>query len=174
MKSFNAFLAEQVIVNVIINFIIAYYLSSATLSALTHIPLLAPSEHLLMPNISGDLFVGTFLMGLIITLITAPITRAKRKKSSHNLGLFVAPTFIKKLPESLFMRGIVIGIVPVIIVVLPIVMILTVLDIQQLQSSDYIIYHALYAATMAGFISYASVSRTLAENPAAITFNTSH
>ena len=174
MKSFNAFLTEQVIVNVIINFAIAYYLSSATLSALSHIPLLAPSDHLLMPNISGDLFVGTFLMGLIITLITAPITRAKRKKSSHNLGQFVAPTFIKKLPESLFMRGVVIGIVPAVVIALPIVMILTALDINQLQSSDYIIYHALYAATMAGFISYATVSRNLAENPAAITFNTSH
>lgn len=174
MKSFNAFLTEQVIVNVIINFAIAYYLSSATLSALSHIPLLAPSDHLLMPNISGDLMVGTFLMGLIITLITSPITRVKRKKSSHNLGQFVAPKFIKKLPESLFMRGIVIGIVPAVVIALPIIMILAALDINQLQSTDYIIYHALYAAIMAGFISYSSVSRTLAENPSAIAFNTSH
>jgi len=174
MKSFNAFLTEQVIVNIIINFIIAYYLSSTTLSALSHIPLLAPSDNLLMPNISGDLFVGTFLMGLIITLITAAITRSKRKKSAHDLGLFVAPKFIKKLPESLFMRGIMIGILPAVTIALPIIIVLTVLDIHQLQSSDYIVYHAVYAAIMAGFISYSSVSRTLAENPSEITFDSNH
>lgn len=165
MKSFNAFLAEQVIVNIIINFIIAYYLSSAALSALASIPLLAPTDNILAPNISGDLFVGTFLMGLIITLITSVITRKKRNKTQKELGVYVAPNFINKLPHSLFKRGIIIGVVPMLVIALPIVIILLALDIHQLYSEDYIIYHAFYAAIVAGLISYSSVSRTLAESP---------
>lgn len=165
MKSFNAFLAEQVIVNVIINFIIAYYLSSAALSALANIPLLAPTDNILAPNISGDLFVGTFLMGLIITLITSVITRSKRNKTKNELGIFLAPNFINKLPNSIFKRGVIIGVVPMVIIALPIVIMLTMLDITHLHSEDYIIYHAFYAAIVAGLISYSAVSRTLAENP---------
>ena len=165
MKSFNAFLTEQIIANVIINFLIAYYLSSTTLSSLASIPLLAPTDNLLAPNISGDLFVGTFLMGLIITLITSLITRKKRNKANNELGLFIAPNFINKLPHSIFKRGIIIGVVPMLVIALPIVIILTILDMHNIHSEDYIIYHAFYAAIVAGLISYSSVSRTLAENP---------
>jgi hypothetical protein len=165
MKSFNAFLVEQVIVNVILNFIIAYYLSSHLLTTLATIPLFAPIDDLLAPNISGDLFVGTFLMGLIITLITSVITRAKRDKTKQDLGVFFTSNVIKKLPHSIFKRAIIIGVVPMFLIALPIVITLSLLDIHHLNSYDYINYHAFYAATVAGLISYFSVSRTLAENP---------
>ncbi len=165
MKSFNAFLAEQVIVNVIINFIIAYYLSSIMLSTLINIPLFASKNNLLATNISGDLLVGTFIMGLIITLITSVITRRKRNKTKQTLGLFIAPNFINKLPHSIFKRGVIIGIAPVLTIGLPIIITLMAFDIHHLLSKDYIIYHAFYAAIIAGAVSYCAVSRTLAENP---------
>ena len=107
-------------------------------------------------------------MGLIITLITSAITRSKRKKAKQSLVLFVATNFINKLPHSIFKRGIIIDMVPVLVIALPIIIMLMVFNINQLISEDYIIYHAFYAAMVAGMISYCSTSRTLAEKPQSI------
>ncbi len=163
MKSPRAYLLEQVVVNLVINFIVAYYISKVTLSALQLIPMQAPTDNPLHPNIGGDLLVGSFIAGLIITLILTAITRFNLRKNKVDTSQFTLNSWIKLLPHSVFKRGLIMGLFAALLVAMPLVVILNILGIEQAATSDYIILHGIYAALLGGGLTYVASKRALAD-----------
>ncbi len=163
MKSPRAYLLEQVVVNLIINFVVAYYISKATLSALHIIPMQAPTDNPLHPNIGGDLLVGSFIAGLIITLVLTAITRLSLRKNKIDVSKFTLNSWIKKLPEPVFKRGLYLGICASLLVALPLVVVLSALGVEQATTPNYMVWHSIYAALLGGALTYIASKRALAD-----------
>jgi len=163
MKSPRAYLAEQVIVNIIINFTIAYFIAKASLAALQFIPMQAPQGSPLAPNMAGDLLVGSFITGLVITIILSKITHWQLRHEKIDNSTFELQGWIKLLPASTFKRGLLLGLFATLVLAFPSIIILSALGIQQAASSDYIVLHAIYAGIMGGGLAYIVSKRALVD-----------
>ncbi len=163
MKSVNHTIIEQVIVNCVINFIIAYGIASFTLSKITTIPMHAPSDNMLAPNMMGDILVGTFLLGLILTFILSRVVHMKNKSSPIDFTDFDLSNFSQWLPRSLLQRSLMVALVSVVCAAIPLVIALNVLSIEQMSSSDYILYHAIYVTLVAAVMAYAVTRRAIVD-----------
>ncbi len=163
MKSPGIYLLEQVVINLIINFVVAYYISKATLSALHIIPMQAPTDNPLHPNIGGDLLVGSFIAGLIITLVLTAITRLNLRKNKIDVSAFTLNSWIKILPESVFKRGLYLGICASLLVAMPLVVVLNIFGVEQATTSNYMVLHSIYAALLGGALTYIASKRALAD-----------
>lgn len=161
MKSPRAYLVEQVIANIIINFTIAYFIAKATLAALAFIPLQAPQGAPLAPNIAGDLLVGSFLTGLIITLILSKLTQWQLHHEKIDNSHVELEGWIKLLPNSIFKRALLMGLFATLVLAFPSIIILSILGVQQVASQDYIVLHAVYAGIMGGGLAYIASKRAL-------------
>jgi hypothetical protein len=161
MKSVRHTIVEQVLVSCILNFLIAYGISSLTLAKISMIPMHAPSNNMLAPNMAGDILVGTFLLGLLLTLILTSVVRMQHKSKPIDFTDFNLSNFSELLPKALFKRSIIVGLASVICAALPLVIALSALSIQQMASSDYILYHAIYVACVATIMAYFVTKRAI-------------
>jgi hypothetical protein len=161
MKSSRAYLTEQVVANIIINFVIAYYIAKATLAALAVIPMQAPQDDPLAPNMAGDLLVGSFIAGLLITLIISKITHWQLAHNKIDNSQVQLNNYLKLLPQSTFKRALFMGLFAALLLAMPVVILLSVLGITQVNSSDYIVIHAVYAALIGGLLAYIVSKRAL-------------
>ena len=164
MKSPKAYLAEQVVVNIIINFIVAYYIAKASFAALTYIPMQAPQGSPLAPNMAGDLLVGSFLAGLIITLLLSKITHWNLRASKVDTSQFELSSWIKLLPQSTWLRSLIMGLLAALLLAMPVVIVMSVLGVTQVLAADYIVVHAFYAAVIGGGLAYVASKRALVDS----------
>lgn len=164
MKSPRAYLVEQVSVNIVINFIIAYFIAKTTLAALQVIPMQAPHGDPLAPNMAGDLLVGSFLAGLIITLLLSKITHWNVRNSKVDKTGFELTGWIRLLPQSTFKRSLLVGVFAALILAMPVIIIMNMLGIHQAATGDYILIHAVYAAIIGGALAYIASKRALADS----------
>ncbi len=123
----------------------------------------APSDHLMAPNMAGDIIVGTFLLGLILTLILTSVIRMKHKSKPIDFTDFNLSDFSQWLPLPLFRRSLMVGLVSVVAAAIPLVIILNILSIQQMSSSDYILYHAIYVTFVAGIMAFFVTKRAIVD-----------
>lgn len=163
MGSYQAILKQQVISNIVINFLIAYFLSTATLAAITTIPLQAPQDNIMAPNMAGDLMVGSFIMGVILTTVLTLIMRLQLRNKTIAVPEHVALSIIAKLPNNLVARGTVVGFLSMCLVGVPAAILLAVFGIMQASTQDYIFYHGIYAAVLGGGMSYVVAKRVMLE-----------
>ena len=161
MKSPRAYLIEQVIANIIINFSIAYFIAKATLAALEFIPLQAPQGTPLAPNMAGDLLVGSFLTGLLITLILSKLTQWQLRHEKVDNSTVQLEGWIKLLPASIMKRALLMGVFATLVLAFPSIIILSILGVQQVASQDYIVFHAVYAGIIGGGLAYIASKRAL-------------
>lgn len=63
MKSTGSYIKEQVVVNIIINFFIALFAGCLTMSSLQNVPMWAPTDAPLDPNMGGDNWWVPFYWG---------------------------------------------------------------------------------------------------------------
>ena len=161
MDSYQTILKQQVLSNVVINFLIAYFLSASTLAALTTIPLQAPQDNFMAPNMAGDLMVGSFIMGIILTTVLTLIMRFQLRNKTIAVPEHVSLSIIAKLPNNLLARGTVLGFLSMCLVGMPAAILLGVFGIMQADTQDYIFYHGIYAAVLGGAMSYVVAKRVI-------------
>ena len=161
MKSIRSTLIENVVGNIILNFFIAYGLSSLTLASMTSIPMKAPTDNILAPNMGGDILVGTFITGLILTLILTKIVRLSMKSNPVDVSSISTFGWSARLPESIFKRGLMVGIIAALAIAMPVLIIMDMLAIQQASTASYILYHAIYVALLTGFMAYFVTKRAI-------------
>ena len=164
MKTPRQYLIEQVVANIILNFGIAYYLGSNSMGELETVPLIAPQDSPFDPNMAGDIMVGSFILGVILTLIVSWITRAKLRKGGVEAMAVADMGMIGKLPRNSFLRALTIGAVAMFTLGLLVVLLMAVLGISQLPSLTYIVFHAVYVAAVAAFVAFAAAKRALADS----------
>lgn len=164
MKSPSSYLREQVVANLIINFTIAYGLSSLILSNLEFIPITAPVDQPFHPNMAGDLIVGTAITGLIVTLIVTLITRLLIKVGRVNRGSYGKSVIADQLPNALLSRGLFVGVLSALSFAVPASMFLQYLDLTLLKVSTYILWHSVYCGMIGGIISYFVCIKALSED----------
>lgn len=150
MKNTDSYLINQIIVNAILNFCIAYFIPKHALKALNYIPFKAPENDPFHPNMAGDLLVGTFIMGVVLTFILTCITRFKSFPAKAN-NLEISPYWLAYLPAQLIIRALFIGLLASLFLAFPVVAIMDMLSIMSLSVETYIIGHAVYC-TLASII----------------------
>lgn len=161
MKSSRQFLIEQLTVNSTLNFLLAILLGWNALAGHQVIPLAAPEGALFDPNMAGELVVGSFLLGLILTPIVTAITRAGLRKGS--LQVNPVSGLIAKLPHNSFFRSLAVALLASLLFGVPSVVILGVFGVTQLTIWSYIVAHAAYMALLALVVTWVAVKRALAE-----------
>lgn len=164
MKTSRQYVIEQIVANIIINFGIAYYLGSNAMGELATVPLIAPQDAPLDPNMAGDIMVGSLIMGVILTLILTWLTRAKLRKGGVEAMVVEDMGIIGKLPRNSFLRALTVGLVAMFTLGLVVVLLMALLGISQLPSMTYIVFHAFYVAVLAGVIAWATSKRALADS----------
>lgn len=164
MKPSRVYLKEQVIANLILNYIISYGLSSLTLSKLVVIPLTAPVDDPFHPNMAGDLIVGTVITGLAVTLIVGIITGLLIKKGKLSTSGIQSSWMIDKLPNSLFTRGLFIGVIASVTFAIPVSISLHYLGVAEFNVSTYIAWHSVYCGFIGAGISYFVCAKDLILN----------
>ena len=161
MKSSRNYIIEQVVVNFVLNFGIAYYLGKTTLAHQDTIPLWADKAAPLDPNMAGDILIGSLIMSFLITLILTAITRHHLSKQHIDTKDVVLSKWVKRLPGSLFKRSLVMGFLAMFSIGLGSVLIVFALNITSLDSDCYTILHSCYAGLLAGLIAYIATKRAL-------------
>jgi len=161
MKSVRSTLTENIVGNIIINFFIAYGLSSLTLASMDSIPMKAPTDNMLAPNMGGDILVGTFITGIILTLILTKIVRLGMKSKPIDVSSLSSVGWSARLPEPIFKRGLMVGAVSAMVIAMPVLIVMDVLAIQQASTSNYILYHAIYVALLTGLMAYFVTKRAI-------------
>lgn len=154
MKSHQSYTFEQVAANFLINFSIAYGLSTLKLSDLTSIPFTAPSDDPFHPNIAGELIVGTIITGLAVTLIVTFITRLLIKAKRLNLSNVKTSPFVQLLPTGLFKRGLTLGSLAAIFAALPLCITMYLLNIHSVPVKNYLIWHSWYVALLGSVLAF--------------------
>lgn len=162
MKSSRQFLSEQVVVSVVFNILLAFLLSWLSLRHQLYIPLEAPPDDFFAPSMGGDLLVGSFLLGLILTLVLTYVTRLNLRKKAVEPQ--PAEGWSVKLPKNSFLRSLVIGLVATFTIGLALTILLGVLGIGQMKVWAYIPLHALYVGALAWVVTVPVVRRALADN----------
>ena len=152
---------EQVVVNFVLNFGIAYYLGKTTLAHQETIPLWADKAAPLDPNMAGDILVGSLILSFLITLILTAITRHHLSKQHIDTKDVVLSKWVKRLPDSLLKRSLIMGFMAMLTVGLASVLVLFGLNITAVDSNCYTISHSFYAAFLAGFVAYIASKRAL-------------
>jgi len=71
--------------------------------------------------------------------------------------------WFKLLPQSTFKRSLFMGLFAALILAMPVVIVLTVLGVSQVNSADYIVVHAGYAAVIGGILAYIASKRALVD-----------
>lgn len=163
MKTSRNYIIEQVVVNFVLNFAIAYYLGRTTLAHQETIPLWADQAAPLDPNMAGDILIGSFILSFLVTLILSAITRYHLSKQNVDTNDLVLGKWLKRLPNSLFKRSLVMGLMAMITAGLVSVLLLYALNITAVDSGYYTITHSCYAAILASCIAYSASKRALVD-----------
>jgi len=161
VKSSRHYIIEQVVVNFVLNFGIAYYLGRTTLAHQESIPLWGNNTAPLDPNMAGDILIGSLIMSFLITLILTAITRHHLSKQNIDTKNVVSINWVNRLPESKFKRSLIVGFLAMFTIGLASVLLLFALNITSLDSGCYTILHSCYAGILAGFIAYIATLRAL-------------
>ncbi len=161
MKTVRTALIEHIAVNIILNFFIAYGLTSLTLEKLTTIPMKAPVDDAFAPNMGGDILVGTFITGVILTLVFSFVVRLQHKIKPMDISNINASSWGARLPNLLFFRALAVGFMSALVVAMPVLIMMDVLSIKVATSANYIFYHALYVALLSGLITYFVSTRAM-------------
>ena len=190
MKNPSVYIRNQVIANVLVNFFIAYYLSKHALEKLSYIPFEAPAHDPFHPNMAGDLLVGTFIMGVVLTLVitiltrmqlntgnidvgsimrnstaTATATAGKIKAVTTNKTIVKEDVWIERLPTHLFLRALVIGFMASLLMAFPVVAILDTLKIHALSANTYVFVHAIYCSLASAVLTVVVCKRAMLDSP---------
>ena len=165
MKSAASFIRNQVIANIIINFTLAYYLSKHALEGMSVIPYEAPVNDMFHPNMAGDLLVGTFIMGVVLTFVMTALTRLQTNNGAINLDNIKQPSKITFLPNPLLFRALVVGFLAAMVLAFPVAAILDVLKVHSMPSGSYILYHAVYCAAASALVCIVVCQRALIDSP---------
>ena len=163
MRSTRAYFIEQVVINIIINFLLAYYGGRATMAKLDSIPLWAPETAPFDPNMGGEILVGSFLLGLILTAVLTAITRHKLRKETIDVSSYAVTGLVARLPAGLLKRSLVVGLVTMLSAGLAVVLVMLALGINQADAWSYHLAHSVYMATLGGVVAYFAVRRALAD-----------
>jgi len=161
MKTIRSILVENIVGNIILNFFIAYGLSSLLLASKTVIPMNAPVGDVLAPNMGGDILVGTFITGVLLTLILTNIVRLQYKSKPINITQLPNSGWSARLPESIFKRSLMVGIVSAMFIAMPVLIVMEMLAIQQASTANYILYHGVYVALLTGLMAYFVTNRAI-------------
>lgn len=164
MKTQNKYIIESVVINSVLNFFITLGIGYFTHTGMTAIPMVAPLNTPLAPNIAGDIVVGSFILGWVLGAIVTYITRHNVNKQHVESGFIETNSFILKLPQNFAGRFISIGLAAAVVGVVA-VLILVLLGVSELQISTYSIPHAIYVAVMAGLVTLVAARRGLLTNP---------
>jgi len=194
MKNPSVYIRNQVIANVLVNFFIAYYLSKHTLEKLSYIPFEAPAHDPFHPNMAGDLLVGTFIMGLVLTLVITMLTRMQLNTGNIDAGSIMRSAtktetetetatagqikavtanetivkeggWIERLPANLFLRALVIGFMASLLMAFPVVAILDTLKIHALSANTYVFVHAIYCSLASAVLTVVVCQRAMLDSP---------
>ena len=165
MKSVASFIRNQVIANIVINFTLAYYLSKHALEGMSVIPYEAPVNDMFHPNMAGDLLVGTFIMGVVLTFVMTTLTRLQNNNGGINLDNLNHSSKIAFLPDQLLLRALVVGFLAAMVLALPVAATLDVLKIHSMPSDSYILYHAIYCAVASALVCMVVCQRALIDSP---------
>ncbi len=162
MKSSRSYIREQVIVNSLVNFLIALLLGWVSLNGQEKIPMWAPSHSRFDVNMGGNILLGTFLLGVILSLIITAVT--KRNLRRNQVKAQSATGLIAHLPKAGFKRSLLMGLVAMLTIGIANVALLTLLEIDQLHVWDFILYHSVYMAVLAGIISVPATKSALVQD----------
>ncbi len=161
MKTIRSTLIENIVGNIILNFFIAYGLSSLLLASMSVIPMNAPVDDMFAANMGGDILVGTFITGVLLTFILTNIVRLQHKSKPINITQLPTSGWSARLPESIFKRSLMVGIVSAMLIAMPVLIILDMLAIQQASTANYILYHGIYVALLTGLMAYFVTKRAI-------------
>ena len=190
MKNPSVYIRNQVIANVLVNFFIAYYLSKHALENLSYIPFEAPAHDPFHPNMAGDLLVGTFIMGVVLTLVITILTRMQLNTGNIDVGSIIRNStktetetagkikavttnktivkedvWIERLPTHLFLRALVIGFMASLLMAFPVVAILDTLKIHALSANTYVFVHAIYCSLASAVLTVVVCKRAMLDSP---------
>ena len=192
MKNPSVYIRNQVIANVLVNFFIAYYLSKHALEKLSYIPFEAPAHDPFHPNMAGDLLVGTFIMGVVLTLVITILTRMQLNTSNIDVGSIMRNStetatatatagkikavttnktivkeggLIERLPAHLLLRALVIGFMASLLMAFPVVAILDTLKIHALSANTYVFVHAIYCSLASAVLTVVVCKRAMLDSP---------
>jgi len=160
MSTSRRYITQQIIVNALVNFFLALLISWGLMGSLEEIPIWFSMENLLDPSVIGDIVVGSFLLGLLFTAIVTQFIRADLKKGKVN-GLAQSDAH-KWMPQALFTRALVFGVVCMLVGFSMVGVILT-LDIDSVRVTDYIVLHAIYVGALVCPLTVAVVKCTQLE-----------
>ena len=145
----------------ILNVLIATFLSWLSLRHQEVVPLQAPTEAMFDPSMGGDLLVGSFLLGMILTLVLTFVTRLNLKKKQ--VESLVLSGWFSKIPKNVFLRSLLVGLFLTLTMGLAVTVALGALDIVQMPVWTYIALHAIYVGALAWFVTALVVKRALAD-----------
>jgi hypothetical protein len=161
MKSTRQFIIEQVVVSVVFNFLLAFLLSWLSLRHQDTIPLSAPADDFFAPSMGGDLLVGSFILGVILTLVLTAVTRMNLRKKTVESQIIEG--WSAKLPNNSLLRSLLIGLILTCTLGLVFTILLGALGILHMKIWYYIPLHAFYVGFLAWAVTVPVVKRALAD-----------
>jgi hypothetical protein len=161
MKTTRQFVIEQVVVSVVFNFLLAFLLSWLSLRHQATIPLSAPADAMFAPSMGGDLLVGSFILGVILTLVLTKVTRINLRKKTVESQVPVG--WSAKLPNNSLLRSLLIGLILTCTLGLVFTILLGALGILHMKIWYYIPLHAFYVGFLAWAVTVPVVKRALAD-----------
>jgi len=160
MSTSRRYITQQVIVNALVNFFLALLISWGLMGSLEEIPIWFSTENFLDPSVIGDIVVGSFLLGLIFTVIVTQFIRADLKKGKVN---DLSRSDLQKwIPQTLFARALVFGVLCM-LVGSSMAGVILALDIDSVRTADYIVLHAIYIGALVCPLTVAVVKCTQLE-----------
>lgn len=160
MPASRRYITQQIIVNALVNFILALLISWGLMGSLEEIPMWFSMENLLDPSVIGDIVVGSFLLGMIFTVVVTQVIRTDLKKGK--LDKLTRSDLPKWIPHSLFPRALVFGVLCLLVGSCMVGIILT-FDINSVRVGDYIVLHAIYIGALVCPLTVAVVKCTQLE-----------
>ena len=88
--------------------------------------------------------MGSFLLGLILTLIATAITRSNIRKEHIDLSEYSLDGWVSWLPDSMGKRALFLGLLVMFVVGLMAVLLLIALGVEQSEPWTYIVAHSVY------------------------------
>jgi len=104
-------------------------------------------------NFGGDLLVTGFVLPLIVALIVIPLHKNKvRTRTLPTIAVDIVPTWMTwflGLPENLWLRALLFGIVGVVVFALPTLGLLALYHVNTLTPLHYSVFKGVWAGTLA-------------------------
>jgi hypothetical protein len=162
VKTAQRYIAEQIVINIVVNILMALLIGWSMMGHLDTVPMQLSSDALFDPSMAGDILVGSFLLGFILTLIVTTLTRNALSKAYIEGTTLVG--WSAKLPQPLFKRALMLGVLSMVTAGLTLVLTMLMLGLDQMKTLEYVIFHALYMGVLAAPVTYFVVKRALTDN----------